>query len=165
VPAVAWRAGLDLNPLDVTSDDDMHWLECLIWPGQTGRLSRLHAAIATARRDPPPVHQGDLLTDVPALAREAPADATLVVFHSAVLAYVAPSRRGEFASAVRDLGAVWISNEAPGVIPAAAADDGDDAAAARRGRHGFTLIRDGHSPIAYTDGHGTWIRWLSSPLS
>ena len=42
-----------------------------------------------ARRDPPRVVQGDLLKDLPDHARQAPPDATLVVFHSAVLAYVA----------------------------------------------------------------------------
>ena len=68
VPAVCWRAGLDLNPLDVTSDADMHWLGCLLWPGETGREQRLAGAIAAARRDPPVVHRGDLLTDLPALA-------------------------------------------------------------------------------------------------
>jgi hypothetical protein len=172
VPSVAWRAGLDLNPLDVTSDDDMHWLECLTWPGETGRLARLHAAIATARRDPPAVYQGNLLTDVPSLARQAPADATLVIFHSAVLAYVSPSRRQEFASAVRELGAVWISNEGPGVIPAdggSAAGDGGagdrgaadaSGAASRYGKGCFELIRDGHGLVAFTDGHGAWVHWL-----
>ena len=156
VPSVAWRAGLDLNPLDVRSDDDMHWLECLIWPGQNERLTRLHAAIAAARRDPPPVHQGDLLTDVPALARQAPDQATLVIFHSAVLAYVSPSRRQEFASTVRDLGAVWISNEGPGVITSAFPDAFDRA----YGRSCFALIRDGDGLVAAADGHGAWVHWL-----
>jgi hypothetical protein len=64
VPEVAWRAGLDLNPLDVSNDDDIRWLDCLIWPGETGRRERLAAAIETARRNPPQVHQGDLLTDL-----------------------------------------------------------------------------------------------------
>src|ERR1700728_2032813 len=67
VPDIVWRAGLDLNPLDVTSDDDVRWLQCLVWPEEAGRLERLSAAVGTARRDPPPVHRGDLLTDVPAL--------------------------------------------------------------------------------------------------
>jgi hypothetical protein len=79
VPAIAWRAGLDLNPLDVTSDDDARWLSCLVWPGEGDRAQRLRAAISAARRDPPVVHRGDLLTDLPALAAQAPADATLVV--------------------------------------------------------------------------------------
>ena len=98
VPEIAWRAGLDLNPLDVTSDDDVRWLSCLVWPGEGDRGQRLAAAVATARRDPPVVHRGDLLTDLPALAAQAPADATLVVYHSAVLAYVTPEGRQRFAA-------------------------------------------------------------------
>ena len=39
VPAIAWRAGLDLNPLDVTSDDDVRWLSCLVWPGEGDRAA------------------------------------------------------------------------------------------------------------------------------
>jgi hypothetical protein len=93
VPEIAWRAGLDLNPLDVTSDDDVRWLSCLVWPGEGDRAQRLAGAIASARRHPPVVHRGDLLTDLPALAAQAPADATLVVYHSAVLAYVTPGDR------------------------------------------------------------------------
>ncbi|HEY0933508.1 MAG TPA: DUF2332 family protein [Trebonia sp.] len=94
VPDVAWRAGLDLNPLDVTSDDDVRWLQCLVWPGETGRLGRLGAAVETARRDPPPVHRGDLLTDVPDLVRQAPRGATVVVYHSAVLSAGPERQRG-----------------------------------------------------------------------
>ena len=47
VPAIAWRAGLDLNPLDVTREDDVRWLACLVWPGESGRQDRLAAAIAS----------------------------------------------------------------------------------------------------------------------
>jgi hypothetical protein len=46
VPAITWRAGLDLNPLDVTSDDDTRWLSCLVWPGEGDRAQRLAAATA-----------------------------------------------------------------------------------------------------------------------
>lgn len=156
VPKVAWRAGLDLNPLDVSDDDDVRWLRCLLWPGETGRRERLDAAIATARRDPPPVYRGDLLTDLPGLARQAPADATLVVFHSAVLAYVAPPDRERFARIVRALNAVWLSNEAPGVGPGTGPGTGG-----RRRRESFVLTENGDSAIALTDGHGTWLEWLS----
>ncbi len=53
IPAIIWRAELDLNPLDVTRDDDVRWLSCLVWPGEGDRGQRLAAAIASARRDPP----------------------------------------------------------------------------------------------------------------
>ena len=101
----------------MTRDDDVRWLSCLVWPGESDRQARLAAAVASARRDPPPVYRGDLRTDLPAVAARAPADATLVIYHSAVLAYVAPADRERFARDVRSLGAVWLSNEAPGVVP------------------------------------------------
>ena len=52
VPEVAWRAGIDLEPLDVTDDEDVSWLSCLLWPGEAGRAERLEAAVAMARKPP-----------------------------------------------------------------------------------------------------------------
>jgi hypothetical protein len=154
IPAIAWRAGLDLNPLDVTSDDDVCWLSCLVWPGEGDRAQRLEAAIASARRDPPAVHRGDLLTDLPALAARAPADATLVVCHTSVLWYVAPEQREEFAGTVRSLGAAWLSSEPAGVIPGTSVpprEAPDD--------QQCVLSRDGR-PLAFADSHATWLQWL-----
>jgi hypothetical protein len=152
VPEVAWRAGLDLNPLDVTSDDDVRWLQCLVWPGETGRQERLSAAIETARRDPPPLHRGDLLTDLPDLVSEAPRDATVVIYHSAVLGYVRRADRAAFAETVRGFGAVWLSNEGPGVLPGTGIPGCDP--------HGFVLVKDGNWTVALTESHGAWIEWL-----
>ena len=152
LPAITWRAGLDLSPLDVTSDDDVRWLSCLVWPGEGDREQRLAAAVAAARRDPPVVHRGDLLTDLPALAAQAPAGATLVVYHSAVLAYVAPGNRQRFAAAVRSLPAVWLSSEGPAILPGIPVPAFEGAP--------FVLVQDGHTPLALADGHGTWLRWL-----
>jgi hypothetical protein len=152
LPAIAWRAGLDLNPLDVTSDDDVRWLSCLVWPGESDREERLAAAIASARRDPPTVYRGDLRTDLAALAARAPAEATLVIFHSAVLAYVAAEDRERFALTVRGLAAAWLSNEAPGVVPGLPLTDFRDGT--------FVLGLGGRTPLAFTDGHGTWLHWL-----
>jgi hypothetical protein len=151
--AVAWRAGLDLEPVDVDDDDQVAWLEALVWPGEGERARLLCEALAVARTDPPRVVAGDLRRDLPALAAEAPADATLVVFHTAVLAYVAdPAERRAFADTVRALGAVWVANEGPGVL----ADPGDEPWP--RGR--FLLTCDGRA-VAWTDPHGTAIDWLA----
>jgi hypothetical protein len=156
IPAITWRAGLDLNPLDVTSDDDMRWLACLVWPDEGERAERLAAAIASARRDPPPVYRGDLLTDLAALAARAPADATLVIYHSAVLTYVAPDDREQFARTVCALPGVWLSNEAPGVVAGVPVPDG------YAGRGPFVLGRDGCTALAITEGHGGWVRWTGT---
>jgi len=152
VPEITWRAGIDLNPLDVTSDDDVRWLECLVWPGEGDREQQLAAAIATARRDPPHVRRGDILTGLPDLAALAPPGATLVIYHSAVLAYLTPGDRRSFAATVRALSATWLSNEAPGVVP-------DQPIPPYQGVP-FILARDGDTTLALADGHGTWLEWL-----
>jgi hypothetical protein len=151
VPEVAWREGIDLNPLDVNDDDDMAWLSCLVWPGETGRAERLEAAVKAARRHPPLVHRGDLLDDLARVAAHAPRSATLVVYHSGVLAYVDEAKRRAFAAAVAGLGAVWLSNEEAGVVPgiATALPPGD-----------FALVRDGRHLLARVGRHGTWMEWL-----
>jgi hypothetical protein len=155
LPHVVWRAGLDLNPIDLGNRDDVAWLETLVWPEQNDRLDRLRAAIAIARSVRPLVVKGDLLVDLPALAAQAPSDATLVVFHSAVLAYVPDlSARMRFAEMVRDLGAVWVSNETPNAFPAISARTDTD-----RGRGRFLLAVNGE-PVAWTHSHGAAIQWL-----
>lgn len=150
VPSILWRRGLDLNPLDPCNDADVHWLQCLIWPGQQGRAERLRDAVTAARRDPPVVTRGDLVDDLPELVDAVPSGvATVVVFHSAVLAYVDLDKRAAFTRLVEELGVHWISNEAPAVLPITSLDD----------REGFRLVENGHEVLARTDPHGTWIHW------
>jgi hypothetical protein len=48
VPEVAWRLGVDLNPLDVTDPDTGRWLAALVWAGDPEREERLRAAIRVA---------------------------------------------------------------------------------------------------------------------
>jgi hypothetical protein len=155
---VAWRAGLDLHPIDLNDESEIGWLEALVWPGEEYRIPRLRAACEIARADPPRVVAGDLRTDVRELAEQAPPNATLVVFHTAVLAYVREADdRATFARSVGELGAVWIANEGPENIPGVAEETvherppGDD----------FLLCVNGR-PTAWTDGHGTWIDWRIS---
>jgi hypothetical protein len=154
-PNVVWRLGLDLHPLDVADASDCAWLEALVWPEQSDRLHRLRAALAVARRDPPRIVPGDLLADLAACARQAPGDATLVVFHTAVLAYVADAAAREaFGQAVRRLGAVWVSNEFPGVFPLIKQP------LSHSGPRGAFLLSVDGVPVAWTDSHGGWIEWI-----
>jgi hypothetical protein len=156
LPEIVWRAGLDLNPIDVRDDEHCAWLEALVWPGQDQRLANLRAALAVARKDPPRLKRGNLLHDLAELAAEAPRAATLVVFHTAVLAYVRDqAQRNTFARSVRELGAVWISNEAPGVFPDIAAQLPEPPP---RGR--FVLAVEGR-PMAFSDPHGAVLQWIA----
>ncbi len=150
LPEVVWRAGIDLAPVDVRDPDDARWLETLIWPEHDHRRARLAAAMEVARADPPHVVAGDLNEQVAALAATAPRDATLVVFHSAVLAYLSPEDRETFASTVRTLDARWLANEGRDVVPTSVPPP--------PGR--FVLTLDGE-PLAHAAGHGHTLRWLA----
>lgn len=154
-PPIVWRAGLDLSPIDLGSPSDATWLEALVWPEQEHRRRHLQQAIEVARAEPPRVVRGDLLHDLDALMAEAPAGATLVVFHSAALAYVTPrAARLRFAEALRRTRATWISNEAPGVFPDIVAQAPAPTPSSR-----FLLAVDG-VPKAWTGPHGQTLEWF-----
>ncbi|GAA0964894.1 DUF2332 domain-containing protein [Acrocarpospora macrocephala] len=154
LPDVVWRSGLDLNPLDVTDPADVEWLEALIWPEHTHRRARLRDAVAVAASEPPSLLRGDLVDDLPALAAQAPAGATLVVFHSSVLYQVPKPRREAFADVVRGLPGHWISNEAPDVLPYDTLPTPPDASSLN------VLALDGR-PLAWTRSHGQSIAWFA----
>jgi Uncharacterized protein conserved in bacteria (DUF2332) len=153
-PEVVWRAGLDLNPLDVTDPADVSWLEALIWPEHAHRRARLRAAAAVAAADPPLLVRGDLVDDLPALVAKAPAGATLVVFHTSVLYQVSPPRRAAFTALVRGLPGHWISNEGPEVLAFDGLPSPPDHS------HHNVLALDG-TPLAWTRGHGQAITWMA----
>jgi hypothetical protein len=157
MPTVVWRAGLDLNPLDASDASQAAWLETLVWPEHTKRLANLRAAMKIAAAVKPHVVQGDLLGNaLEDLCREAPKDATLVVFHTAVLAYVGDrADRQAFAERAMRLGQCWISNEAPHVFRGAALRS-----AVGEGSGRFLLSVNG-SPVAWTDPHGASLEWIA----
>jgi hypothetical protein len=157
VPEVVRRAGIDLAPIDLADRDAAQWLEALVWPEETDRLQCLRLAIA--RRERPKVVRANLLDGLMTLASEAPADATLVVFHTAVLAYLSPAERRRFADEVKTLRAEWISNEGPDVVPYAPAPDAAPAADAH-----FIILRNSQ-PVAFCDPHGRWLQWLPGSTS
>lgn len=148
LPEVAWRAGIDLNPLDITDTDQQKWLNSLIWPEHEARRKRLSAAAEVAAADPPRLVAGDLFETIEPLIAEAPVDTQIVVFHSAVLAYVSPAEREQFAELMASREDVlWISNEGSGVLP----EIGGQVPGDPDGR--FVLAVDGEA-IALTGPHG-----------
>jgi hypothetical protein len=153
LPEVVWRAGLDLNPLDVSRADDVAWLDSLIWPEHHHRRDRLRAAARIAAQDPPLLVRGDLVDDLPDLAAQAPAGATLVVFHTSVLYQVAPHRRASFRQLVREMPGHWISVEAPDVVTYPGLPPAPDTALHN------VLGLDG-TPLAWTRGHGQSMTWF-----
>ncbi|MET0736081.1 MAG: DUF2332 domain-containing protein [Microbacterium sp.] len=157
MPEVVWRRGIDLNPIDPADADAMDWLATLVWPGpdHDPRVTRLRGAAAIAASDPPVIVRGDLLELVTDVAATAPPDATLVVFHSAVLLYLDAEQRRRFADTMAGLPVaigrrvLWLSNETTGTldeidaqVPATAATD-----------HRFVQTVDGRA-VAFAGQHG-----------
>jgi len=131
-------------------------LQTLVWPDEQDRLQRLNAAISVAQPDPPRVVRGDLNARLGEVAGQAPAHATLVVLHTAVLWYLSEADRAAFAARAERLDGHWISQEMAGVLPGV--DDrlpqpppADTAT--------YTVALD-QRPVAFSAPHGGWLRWL-----
>jgi hypothetical protein len=159
-PRVAWRGGVDLNPLDVTDADAMAWLETLVWPEQDARRAQLRQAVAIARADPPDLRAGDLLTALPDLVAEASSYGPVIVFHTAVIAYLDAPERNRFhdlmTGLVADGACRWVSNEGKRVLPRVTATGPE----VPEDRATFVLGVDGQA-VAWTHGHGRSMEWLS----
>ena len=159
VPETAWRGGLDLHPLDVRDEDAMAWLETLVWPEDDARRTQLGHAVEVARADPPRIERGDILADLPRLVAEAAEVATVVVFHSAVVAYLTADDRARFDRLMRGLVAEgachWVANEAPPVLPSITATLPAPAVEPT-----FVLGVDGRA-VALTHGHGRTLDWIA----
>ncbi|CAN5351063.1 DUF2332 domain-containing protein [soil metagenome] len=165
---VAWRAGIDLDPVDVGDPDAVRWIEACVWPDQPNRLTRLRAAVRVARRQPPRVVTGDLVDALAAVASSAPQPLPLCVYHSAVLGYLPTHRREKFIAVLGEIAAhrplVWVSNEAPAVIPGLAATHEQTSrgetflltASIFRGQQRRDL------PLAVTDPHGAFLDWRAT---
>ena len=96
--------------------------------------------------------------DLTSVAAEAPAGATLVIFHTAVLAWVAArEERTGLAKAIALIRATCISNEAPAFSPC------HDEKVKAECPVGQFLLAEKQRAIAHTDPHGRSIQWLPKP--
>ncbi len=167
LPAMAERVGLDLSPLDPSSDDDARWLLACQWPDNPLRFGRLRAALDNVRGapNPPRLVQGDMVQDLEAVAASIPGDNPLVVFHSWVAAYLDETQQRALAEQVRALARHRAVHhlycetpfETPGLPtpPSPVPRQGPDLATT------LVHVAPGGDPVrlADTHPHGYWLRW------
>jgi hypothetical protein len=148
--SVVRRRGIDLNPVDVTTEEGARLLQAFVWADQTARLERLRRAIGVLRKDPPDLIKGDYVQDLPALLRDREDGAHLVVFQTASTMYLEAEGTERLRSALhraaRDEPLTYIST---GHAP-------ED--------NGFSLdverYPDGRATrVAVMDFHGDWLEW------
>jgi hypothetical protein len=157
VPAIAWRTGADLNPLNLHDADDAAWLRALVWPDHRERAALLNDALrAAASRPPVPVHAGDAAETLPGLVGAAPAGTALCVFHTAFLAHFPARDRERFERLVVALSTArpvyWVQAE-PRSGPA-------------EPRLRLTVCENGsvtsQRPLGHYHPHGDWLQWAAS---
>ena len=153
-PSVAFRIGVDLNPVDVKDPDSALWLRALVWPGHERRADRLQAALSLALSNPPALVAGDVLNVLPAILVNVPARTTLCIFHNHALNQFSQEDRHLFTALVdecsKDREVYLLSAEG------------------RRGQGFVSLelarIRNGDRSVrelAKVAPHGRWLEWTA----
>lgn len=149
---VAWRTGVDLHPLNLGDPADRRWLRALIWPDHPDRAQRLDLAARAAARGPVPhIHPGDATECLPELLTQAPADTTVVVFHTAVLTHFTQHARAAFEEQLQQLCTLrpitWIQGE-PRLRLAQLAN---------------ARIQT-ELPLGRYHPHGAWLEWVNTEI-
>jgi hypothetical protein len=151
-PLVRGRAGIDLQPVDVTTEEGAVLLKSFVWADRPERLDRLERAIDALRREPPELIRADFAERLPKVLDAQPRDGLTVVFQTSVFGYVGEEGRSRVRAAL---------DEAGGSRPVAFVTAG-------RPRHKglsawgvrIVLWPGGQREfVGHADFHGTWLDW------
>jgi len=151
-PTARRRLGIDLEPVDVTSEHGARLLQCFVWADQVRRLERLRRAIDVLREDPPELVRGDYVALLPRVLAERDLGALTVVFQIASTPYVAEEGRRRIYAALdhagRDGSLAFVNATRP-------AEDW------RGDGYGLELqVWPGsRRHVGHLDFHGEWISW------
>jgi hypothetical protein len=150
-PIVCHRIGIDLNPIDVSSESDARWLKALVWPERRERAETLGKAMAIASKEPPKLLKGDVVSLLPEVLASVPAGETACVYQSYTLEYFSQEQRDSFHAIMEDFGARrdLYFVEMSGIEP--------------NGSVRLTSWRNGEKQslrLAECPPHGQWLKWL-----
>jgi hypothetical protein len=157
-PRVRRKVGVDLAPLDVTSDESLRLLKAFVWAGHDERLERLDRAFAAVRADPPEIVRGDYVELLPELLADRDPDVLTIVLASATLAYLTDEQVARVRSALEEAG------RSGGLVFVSTGKG-------RTSEHGHWGLRIVYYPGAErefageADYHGAWLDWWLEPLA
>ncbi|WP_019808490.1 DUF2332 domain-containing protein [Saccharomonospora halophila] len=113
--SVKARVGLDRNPVDVSDEDELAWLEACVWADQPDRIRLLRTAAAAQRRIRPELLAGDAVADLATAVQRVPEDLPVVVYTSYALKYLPSAEQEAFVAALGELAARrplwWVAAE------------------------------------------------------
>lgn len=146
------RRGIDLNPIDVTTEEGARLLECFVWADQAERIDRLRRAIEALRAAPPELIAGDYVDLLPGALADRDPEAMTVVFQTASLGYLSHERRTQLLAEIEQAG-----SEAPLAFLTAAFDEELEGCWPLE----VTVWPGGETRrLAHQDFHGAWLEWL-----
>jgi hypothetical protein len=147
--SVARRRGVDLNPIDATTEQGARLLQSFVWADQTERLERLRRAFEALRASPPELIRGDYVQLLPSLLDDRSDGAQLVVFQTASTMYLDAAGLARVRKALEDAARkqplVFVGT---GSAPNGFSLDLERYPGGRRER------------LAVLDFHGAWLEWL-----
>jgi hypothetical protein len=157
IPSIGYRIGLDIEPIDLTDDEEARWMLSSTWPDHRDLSLMQRSAIEVLRKNPPRLVQGDAL-EVQSLLDDVPEDLTLCVYQSFMLNHVPEKGRRRFMDILADESkrrpVYFVSMNGSGI--------GGGSRRARvdlfswvNGRHETHQLVESHS-------HGRTMRWLGT---
>jgi hypothetical protein len=151
-PLVRYRTGIDIAPVDVTTEEGKLLLKSFVWPDQPHRLEMLDRAVATLRKDPPQLIRGDIAEELPHVLADRRDGALTVVWQTAALGYLPDQARESARAALEAAGEeaplAWISG-------------GRSERSQQEWAMKIRLWPGGDRElVAYADWHGAWLEWV-----
>ena len=105
------RLGIDLRPVDVTTDDGVRLLDTFV--RDEGYRARLRSASEILRQEPPELVRGDYLDLLPGILRSRSDDVLTVVFQTISTVYLTDAQRGQLRATGADGPLAWVSTPTP----------------------------------------------------
>jgi hypothetical protein len=153
-PRVRNRVGIDLEPLDVTRDEDALLLKSFVWADRHDRLARLDHAIQALRENPPKLVRGDFVELLPDLLARRRRDGLTVVLQVAAGGYLSEEGWERLAAALGESGE-------QGPLTYVFAGRPEDESHRYWGLWLTTWPGGRREQVAHADFHGAWLEWLA----
>lgn len=147
-PPVTHRIGLDLNIVDLSSEEEYGWLNALIWPEHEERRALFKQAAKAVQRCELDLREGNGIDMLSQITQEISTDSTICVFHTHVANQFTTEMKHQLEAVIKQVGEV------------------------RDIFHIYNNMWDSYLHLDYvlagrlykrtvgeTDGHGRWFKW------
>jgi hypothetical protein len=153
MPQVGARLAIDLRPVSPDNEDDLMWLDALIWPEHETRRELFHRAIEILRREKGAIafFEGDAADILPAVLSRVPADQIACVYQTHLWRQLTPASRLKLTAILEQFG------RARKIFFVSALDQLRLELFAPSGHR--------HWRLANYEQHGRWTEWLGTPVT